>query len=131
MEDLLLEKRLDDARRDAYAESEEALLDHFPEDEVETVIHNAKEFSTALLPDGCFGCERAPEGFCRMYRGQEARQHTRLGGCAGRTHNKKLVDDMAKGGTVSFDPLKASKKAAKGLAIKAKAAKKTERRDAR
>jgi len=116
--------------KEAMVEVAVDLLAETSEDEEMTVIHNAKEFSTVLLPDGCFGCDRGATGVCTMYRGQESRQHSRVGGCAGRTHNKTLKEDV-EGRPVSFDPLKASKKAAKGLAIKAKAAKKTERRDAR
>ncbi len=53
----------------------------------------------------CDGCEnQKAEGGCKMYAYPEL-QHTRKGGCAGRTHNKtKVVDDF------KVNPLKASKR---------------------
>ena len=76
-----------------------------------TIIEGA---FTILLPDQCFGCGKAPEFTkCAMYPGREHLQHTRLGGCAGRTHDRTIEID--KNGKSFIDPLKASKKKAKGV----------------
>jgi hypothetical protein len=54
----------------------------------------------------CNGCSRQKaEGGCEMYDFPE-RQHTRLGGCAGRTHNRTRGVEESK----PMNPLKASKR---------------------
>lgn len=65
-----------------------------------------------FLPDKCNGCARADFTLhvCKVY-GNPAAQHRRLGGCAMRTHNKTVKSEDGK----SIDPLKASKRAAKGV----------------
>ncbi len=68
------------------------------------------EASTVLLPDQCFGCDRAQDT-CSMYSGKEVAQHTRLGGCAGRSHNR----EVKKEDTFKLNPLKASKRGQKGV----------------
>jgi len=54
----------------------------------------------------CFGCARIEK--C-PYHGYEDKQHTRIGGCAMRTHNRKAIvsDD------VKINPLKMSKRGIK------------------
>ncbi len=100
-----------------------------PEIPVVPLIIIIEGASTLLtFPSECVGCGRLIDGECVMYRGQESRQHTRLGGCAGRTHGI-IMEESSLGGTVSFDPLKASKKAAKGLAKKSKAEKKSKKKE--
>jgi len=69
-----------------------------------------------MMPEQCKGCDRVmsrdfeeTDQFCSMYKGQEDRQHTRVGGCAGRTHNRKaVVSDEVK-----INPLKMSKRGIK------------------
>jgi hypothetical protein len=85
------------------------------------------------LHERCAGCDRiSPIGLCGMYL-EPAKLWTKLGGCAGRTHG--ILNKEEKKGFV--DPLKASRKAAKGmaklnkLAKKSEKAKKQERRDLR
>lgn len=57
----------------------------------------------------CDGCGRVRDGECMVYEFPE-RQHGRLGGCAMRTHNRsKVVSEVG-----FVDPLKASKRKAKG-----------------
>jgi len=75
-----------------------------------------------MLPDKCEGCQNASNtyfvfnAFCRKLDDpdkkifQSDKQHTRLGGCHLRTHNRDLKEDD-KG---MVDPLKASKRAARG-----------------
>jgi len=91
-----------------------------------------KDSSDLQLHEKCLGCDRIRfEQLCSMYL-EPTCQWTRLGGCAGRTHDLK-VDAEAKGKPVFVDPLKASKQAmkAKIKAAKPAATKKQERRDAR
>ena len=88
-----------------------------------------------MLPVECEGCENATNIYfvfnasCRKLAEPEA-QHTRLGGCAMRTHGLSTSKEQVK---VWVDPLKASKKAAKSMLKQKKAAgpKKAERRDQR
>lgn len=62
-----------------------------------------------MIPAECEGCSRHPKGHCEVYQGMEDRQHTRIGGCAMRTHNlKDIVSDDKK-----LNPLKASKRGIK------------------
>lgn len=72
-----------------------------------TIIEGA---FTALLPDQCFGCDRA-KNVCSMYEGREHLQHSRVGGCAGRTHDRVVKDE---GNGFKLNPLKASKRGQKG-----------------
>lgn len=71
-----------------------------------------------MLPEICEGCVFASnvwfvcDAYCTRLAEPE-KQHTRLGGCHMRPKGS-LKDDLKKG--TFIDPLKASKKAAKGLA---------------
>ena len=69
------------------------------------------EKDLVFLPDKCNGCLRANWTLhtCLVY-GNPGAQHRRLGGCAMRTHDKKIKAEDGK----MIDPLKASKRAAKG-----------------
>lgn len=83
-------------------------------EKVKPVVIIFPETSTTLLPDQCFDCGKHPEGFCTMYKGKENRQHSRVGGCAGRTHDREIViDKNGKEGPVN--PLKASKRKQAGI----------------
>ena len=59
-----------------------------------------------MLPLLCDGCGKGSKGYCEMYKGQEDRQHTRIGGCAGRTNRTAITEAEFK-----LNPLKASKRA--------------------
>ena len=86
-----------------------------------------------MLPVECEGCENATNIYfvfnasCRKLAEPEA-QHTRLGGCAHRTHNLKHLEVKA---AVFIDPLKKSKQEAKAKMKVSKANPKKERRDTR
>jgi hypothetical protein len=58
------------------------------------------------MPIGCCGCARIPHLVCQVYPGQEANQHTRIGGCPMRTHNRSKVEIKE----FKVNPLKASKR---------------------
>ena len=59
----------------------------------------------------CIGCDREEYlAGCEMYDSAHV-QHSRLGGCAGRTHNCMLKDTN----TFKLNPLKASKRSQKGV----------------
>jgi len=85
-----------------------------------------------MLPAKCEGCANATNVYFVFNAGctkleRPDLQHSRVGGCHFRSHNLTIIkDENAKPGWV--DPLKASKKAAKGMASKP-SAKKSERRD--
>ena len=53
----------------------------------------------------CAGCKKARDGYCSMYM-QTSAQWTRVGGCAGRTHNLSVEKED----TRKVNPLKASKR---------------------
>lgn len=61
-----------------------------------------------FLDERCTGCEHITNVACLVYPGQESRQHTRIGGCAMRTHDKTAT---TKGDKVN--PMKASKRGIK------------------
>ena len=99
----------------------------------EEITETNKEIFTPV--DKCIGCEKKTGNGCLMYE-MPQKQHTRLGGCAGRS---KTVQKETK---EFVDPMKASRKMAKGLSkskqsstdmgIKRKESKaKQERRDTR
>ena len=58
----------------------------------------------------CVGCDRQREFLigCKMYSDANV-QHSKLGGCAGRTHNRVLKNTD----TFKVNPLKASKRSQK------------------
>jgi hypothetical protein len=73
------------------------------------------EISSHLLEhlgiiEECTGCDKQ-EGIadCRMYSGRAHLQHSKLGGCAGRSHNR----EVKKENTFKVNPLKASKRGQK------------------
>ena len=60
----------------------------------------------------CIGCDRQKDlADCKMYGGNAIVQHSKLGGCAGRTHNRILKNTE----TFKLNPLKASKRSQKGV----------------
>lgn len=63
-----------------------------------------------VMPDACEGCKNLMPGSCRVYD-RPGVQHRRIGGCPMRTHNKQVKAEDGK----FIDPLKASKRAAKGV----------------
>ena len=79
-----------------------------------------------MLPEKCEGCVNATNVYfvfdasCTKLE-QPDRQHSRVGGCHFRSHNLTIKGETAKPGWA--DPLKASKKAAKGMASKPSAKK--------
>ena len=78
--------------------------------------------SNLELHEKCAGCDRiTPLGLCGMYL-EPVKLWTKLGGCAGRTHG--ILKEEKKG---FVDPLKASRKTAKGMAKLSKLAKKSEK----
>jgi len=61
------------------------------------------------LQNECSGCPKIHEdGYCTRYKGQEDRQHTRIGGCAGRPK-----ETQEKTTEFKLNPLKASKRGVK------------------
>ena len=65
-----------------------------------------------LVPEQCVGCDRASGLLvCSLYSGKEKVQHSRVGGCAGRTHNRVLKNTETE---FKLNPLKASKRSQKG-----------------
>lgn len=60
----------------------------------------------SLVVVACSGCEKIHDGYCQIYP-LPSRQWTRLGGCAARTHAKKVQSAPE----FKINPLKASKRA--------------------
>lgn len=65
-----------------------------------------------MLPDKCEGCNHASNTWfvfdadCNVYADKAYCQHTRMGGCAMRTHNRTT----AKEEVIKVNPLKQSKR---------------------
>jgi hypothetical protein len=63
-----------------------------------------------MLPQECIGCAKIMGNNCQMYNNRAKEQWSRIGGCAGRTHNRTVQMDEKK---FKVNPIKASKKSTK------------------
>ena len=72
------------------------------------VINMFREWVLSHSPlANCVGCERRQRlESCSIYGERAKDQHSRLGGCAGRTHNRIIKDEIP----FKVNPLKASKR---------------------
>ena len=73
------------------------------------ISRSISNFSTLDLDSRCAGCTNIAKDYmiCSMYTDQ-AQQWTKLGGCAGRSHNKSVKEDQK----LSTDSIKVSKRKA-------------------